>query len=209
MAAEGLDEQLGRWRRRQRRYLLQVALSGLTFGAMLWFFSGYQEVLKYSFSGEAPLVAMGEAPDSQPSDFVHNSYVSLKGITEHRGLTQKMVRGLAVSRQEYWYFRLLGSSGVFIEVAPDKEKYDMATAVEVQGRVVDPTQDPNYTRLMELYNELFFPRPGAEIRIIQVGVVPGQGQGPFVAVLVFLLALGIANILSLIRLIRLRLMRPG
>ena len=37
----------------------------------------------------------------------------------------------------------------------------------------------------------------------------GQGQGPFIGVLLFLLALGIANILALIRLIRLRFMRPG
>ena len=56
--------------------------------------------------------------------------------------------------------------------------------------------------------EMFFPKTRSDIRIVQVGVVPGEGGEPFWAVMVFLGLLISANILSLVRLIRARRSRP-
>lgn len=208
MFDEGLDEQLQRWQQRQRRYLTQIILSVLFFGVVVWFFWGYRQALNYSFSDRNEPVLMGDVVNRKPSDFIPNSYVELQGITEHRGLTQKMVRGLSVTRQELWYFRLLGSNGVFIEVPNDTSLYGLATAVNVRGRVIDPAQEPNYAALMNLYQDMFFPKQRTAIRIIQVGVIPGEGQLPFILVMLFLGILAGANIFSIVRLIRERRLGP-
>lgn len=209
MLEKGLDEQLELWKRRQRRYLIQVLVSVLFLFVVIWFFWGYRDVLEYSFSSQTEPLVIGNVINGQPSDLKPNSYVSLQGITEHRGLTQKMVRGLSVNREELWYFRLLGSNGVFIEVPADSSRYGLATLVNVRGRVVDPLESPKYKPLMALYRDLFFPEERRAVRIIQVGVVPGEGQLPFILVALFLCGLTVANIISIIRLVRERRMGPS
>ena len=208
MFDEGLDEQLQRWHQRKKRYLSQVVLSAVFFGVVVWFFWGYSDVFSYSFSGQLQPTMMGNVVNRKPVDFIPNTYVSLEGITEHRGLTQKMVRGLSVTREELWYFRLLGSNGVFIEVPADSSLYGLTTAVSVKGRVIDPAQENNYVALMNLYENMFFPKQRTAIRIIQVGVIPGEGQTAFILVMLFLGLLACANIYSIGRLIRERRMGP-
>lgn len=208
MFDEGLDEQLQKWQRRQRRYLSHILISAVFFATVVWFFWGYRHALEYSFSKQSKPVVMGNVVERKPSDFMPNSYVSLEGITEHRGLSQKMVRGLSVTRQEFWYFRLLGSNGVFIEVPSDSSLYGLATAVKVEGRVVDPFETPQYGPLMNLYQDMFFPKQRTAIRIIQVGVVPGEGQGAFILVMFFLALLAGGNVFSIVRLVRERRSGP-
>ena len=209
MQGQGLEDQLEEWRRRKKRHFNQLVITMIFAGVVGWFFWGYQELFGYAFFEDTPLVEMGNVAEHTPGDFVHNGYVRISGVTEHRGLTQKMVRGLGIAREDLWYFRLLGSGGVFVEVPTDKSQYGLATAIEVTGRVVDPTREPRYGPLLGLYQELFFPKQRSEIRIIQVGVVPGEAQGIFWGLSIFLLLLGVLNLVSLVRLIRVQFAKPG
>ncbi len=88
-------------------------------------------------------------------------------------MQQKIIRGLNFSQEEFWYFRLLGSRGVWIETEPDPEKYGLATQVNVTGRAVDPRRDRNYDELLATYQAKYFSEERPNMRIIQVGVATG------------------------------------
>ena len=207
-AEEGLEQQILNWQQRQRRYGFQVVLTALFFASVLWVGWDYRDSLEYSFSGKTQPLDVGDVVNRQPGALKHNSYVSIRGITEHRGLLQKRVRGLDVVREDLWYFRLLGSRGVFIEVVGDKDKYGTTTAVNVTGRVVDPNLDATYDSLFRVYGEKWFPKQRNGLRIIQVGIVPGQGQTGFLIVASFLVCLAFFNLMAIIRLVRERKRRP-
>lgn len=179
-----------------------VVVTLLFLGVMTWFMSGYLDAARYAFSPVTEPLQLGDVKDITPDQIPHNTYVRIHGITEHRGLRQQMVRGLAFVRDEYWYFRLLGSRGVFIEVLPDGDRYGPATEVTVAGRAVDPRRASVYADLLASYETLFVTENKAETRVILVGMRPGEHRWPFVAAFSVLCSLGLANIIALIRLFR-------
>lgn len=205
---EGLEEQLLAFRQRRNSYARQLVMALATLAAAVWFVSGYGELIRYTLATAAEPVELGDVAKITPDALPHNAYVSLSGITEHRGMTQKVVRGWDVTREEYWYFRLAGSRGVFIEVRPDPEQYGLATAVRVRGRVVDPRRESKYAPLLDLYHDKFFAEVRPDLRIIQVGVLPGEGKGTLFAGLGILAALAALNVWTIVRMVRLQRQRP-
>ncbi|MEC9464157.1 MAG: hypothetical protein VX834_00115 [Myxococcota bacterium] len=192
-----LEEKVASFHKKQRRHFRDLLTITLFFAAVVWFLAGYVDHARSEFQVEPVPVAMGSAIDIRASGLVHNTYVSLEGITEHRGMSQELMRGLSLERQEFWYFRLLGSGGIFIEVEPDAERYGIATQVAVTGRVVDPRRDGSYDRLLEVYGERFVANTGGEIRIVQVGATPGESRKGYFIVLGVLLALVAFNHFSI------------
>lgn len=183
----------------RRRNLRHAVISLLFIVASAWFIWGYRDFLSYVFSPEAPPLQLGNVSEFTPDSIAHNSYVELTGITEHRGLKQMLVRGLSFPPREFWYFRLMGSRGVFIEVPPDSNRYGYATELTVRGRAVDPQQSPIYDYLLGTYRELYFPQEREALRIIQVDVKPGEGRMPFVIMLAAMLGLVLLNGWLLVR----------
>jgi len=202
-AGGGLEEQLKAYRRKQVRYFRHIVTITLFFAAVIWFLSGPVDQARYEFQVEPVAASIGDVIHVGAKVLPHNAYISLEGITEHRGLSQAIMRDLSFSRQEYWYFRLLGSGGIFIEVPPDADVYGIATKVSVSGRVVDPTKDSTYERLLEVYHDRFLGE-AETVRIVQVGRVPGEARGGFFVALGVLLILVVFNLLSLRGLVRAR-----
>ncbi|MBT6175962.1 MAG: hypothetical protein HOI23_01860 [Deltaproteobacteria bacterium] len=195
-AGGGLEEQLKTYRRKQVRHFRHIVTITLFFAAVIWFLSGLVDQARYEFQVAPVPTAIGDVIEVGAKVLPHNAYISLEGITEHRGLSQAIMRDLSLNRQEYWYFRLLGSGGIFIEVPPDEDVYGIATKVAVSGRVVDPTKDSTYQRLLEVYHDRFLGEADT-VRIIQVGRVPGEAQTGFIVAIVVLVLLVIFNLFSL------------
>jgi hypothetical protein len=175
----GLDEQIAAFRALQKRRFRVLVLACVALAAAVWFLWGYRDEAVYAFATPEQPLELGDVTRVSPGDLAHNTFVSLHGITEHRGLTQKTVRGLGIARNEHWYFRLLGSRGVFIEVEPDPERWGFTTEVFVAGRVVDPSRVLAYRSLLDSYGALYHPQERPQRRLIQVGVVPGEGRAPY------------------------------
>lgn len=209
-AAVSLEGQLASYRARQRRYSRGVMLMTFTFAVCLWFMWGFRDEIRYAFSAPQPPREMGPVTTFTPGDLQANTYVKVSGITEpFRGLSQQRARGLSLGRQEYWFFRLAGSGGVFIETPADKDKYGYAMNVEVAGRVVDPAEDPEYAKLLEQYHQRYFAKRRTVSRIIQVGMAPGEGKGPYMVAFGILLVLVISNGFALLRMIQYRRLASG
>jgi hypothetical protein len=189
---------------RQRRELRVMVLVAACFGAMAWFAAGHRDGFVYAFAASQPPKPMGNVDTIAPEQLIHNDYVSIRGVTEHRGMQLKVVRGLGFSRQEYWYFRLLGSRGVFIEVEPDADKYGYITQVDVAGRVVDPARSDVYSRLVDEYVKKFHPREREHFRVVQVGLQPGEGKLPYFIGIAVLTLISLVNIVVLYRHLRRR-----
>ena len=204
LMGQGLQDQLNVYHTRQKRYFRQLLTIVVFFLVTGWFLWGLRDWVTYEFTTSSEPLVMGNVATLKPASLPHNGYVTIEGITEHRGMTQKLVRGLGLERTEYWYFRLLGSQGVFIEVVPDEERYGIATRVAVTGRVVDPVRDPTYQRLLAAYDDRFFPQGRTDIRIIQGGAVPGGNQTGFIVIFALLGLLVVSNLVSLVRLLRSR-----
>ena len=177
----GLGEQLEASRVNRRRAGRAALTASLLLAVSTWFLWGQRDLIAYSFASPRPPQKLGDVAELTPADLPHNAYVEIEGITEHRGMTQKLMRGVVPVRDEYWYFRLLGSRGVFIEVPPDPDRYGVATRVTVRGRAVDPTREHTYGSLLQKYFDIFF---GAQerpvLRIVQQGVAPGEGRLGFI-----------------------------
>ncbi len=201
---QSLEDKLASFHAKQRRYFRDMLTITLFFGVVVWFVVGLVDQIRYEFQVDPVPVKVGNVVETRASGLVHNTYVTLGGITEHRGMTQELMRGLSFERNEYWYFRLLGSGGIFIEVEPDKDRYGIATQVSVTGRVVDPRLDSTYDRLLEVYGERFVADTRGEIRIVQVGAVPGESRNGYLVVFALLMALLLFNLYSLRGLIRAR-----
>ncbi|MEL6759578.1 MAG: hypothetical protein AAFP04_04175 [Myxococcota bacterium] len=191
---------------RRMRAVRQLVLSASFFAVAVWFIAGYQDWIAYVFSDARPPIAVGEAVGAQRDQLVHNSFVQIEGVTLHRGLVQRIVRGVGFDRAEYHYFELSGSRGVFIEVRPDRG-IQFATQVNVTGRVIDPKRDRTYLPLLREYEKRYYQERRPEERIIQVGVEPGEGKATAYVALGFLLALGALNVWGVARVLRAR--RPS
>jgi hypothetical protein len=200
----GLDAQLAAFHRERRARTRIVILALGVLAASAWFLWGYRYWIAYAFRTAREPLELGDVSTLRPAEIPHNAFVSLRGITEHRGLTQKTVRGLSVNRAELWYFRLVGSRGVFIEVPPDAERFGPVMEVAVRGRVVDPDREAGYSTLLATYDSRYFPVERPARRVVQVGVEPGYNTWVYViAFLFFALLLG-GNAWVVLRLVRLR-----
>jgi hypothetical protein len=199
----GLDAQLELYRSRQKRSFTTFVLMLSALGAAVWFLYGFREEIRFAFSSAAP-TELGDVAGFDPASLEHNSFVRLAGITEHRGLTQQRMRGLSLTRQEFWYFRLAGGGGLFVEVPADKELYGTLRHIEVLGRVVDPRHDPTYRAVAQLYMERFHPQSLAGMRVVQHSVVPGSGRAGFAIAFAALLGLATSNSWVLVQLLRTR-----
>ena len=184
------EERLREYKRAGRRIALQLGLAAAAVVAVSWFIAGYRYWIAYAFSSQTEPLKLGDVTDMRPEEIPHNGYVQIFGITEHRGLSQKEVRGLGLNRQEYWYFRLLGSRGVFIGVeGGDADKYGIVQEVTVSGRAVDPAREHCCDKVLATYRERFNPREEGQLRFIMVDTKPGEGRFGFV--MLFLLLAGV------------------
>jgi hypothetical protein len=192
-----------------RKAGLSAITATLVMAACTWFLWGYRDSIAYSFSRARPPLQLGDVVELTPADIPHNAYVELEGITEHRGLTQKITRALWPVRDERWYFRLVGSRGVFIETAPDSEHYGFATRMTIRGRAVDPERSALYADLLNQYRERFSARASDFARIIEVDVEPGTGRLPYLVFAAFIGAVAALDCRSLLRYARHRRKHAG
>jgi hypothetical protein len=204
----GMERQLGIYHQRRKRYSRFLLLMTFTCASCVWFLWDYRADFRYHLATSAVAQAMGDVTALRPRDLVPNSYVSIEGITEHRGMVQKRVRGLGLARQERWYFRLLGSHGIFIEVEPDKERFDIVTQVKVAGRVVDFKKDPGFSRLLGHYHHKYQPERMRDMRMIEVGRIPGDNRFPYLFTLGLMGLLFLSNGLALVKWLKLRRVIP-
>ena len=171
----------------QPRQIVSLVLTTLFLLFAAWFAWQFRDYATYAFAPPQAPLRLGNVSEMTPEMVPHNAYVSVHGITEHRGMHANTVRGLTLHHDEYWYFRLMGSRGVFIEVAPDAQTYGPNTEVTVAGRAVDPEQDPLYAALLKTYEDTFATELRAHRRVIQVGYAPGLGRGRFMVAIGMLL----------------------
>lgn len=204
---EGLEAQLLAFEMQRRKYWRQLFVSIVFFAVVVWLLSGYRDAVAYAFSDPHPPARLGDVVDADHSDMKHNSYVEVEGVTMHRGLRQKIVRGLGISRDDLHYFELSGSRGVLIEVDPERG-IEFMNQVKVAGRVVDPKVDHSYDALLAEYKRRYFQDRRPEERIIQVGIEPGEGRGSAIGLLAFLAVLVALNLFTVVRIFRLRNARP-
>lgn len=183
---EDIEAEIELWRKERRRAGLSAVTATLVVSACTWFLWGYRDSIAYSFSSARPPVVLGDVVELTPADIPHNAYVQVSGITEHRGLTQKITRGLWPIRDERWYFRLVGSRGVFIETPPDPDHYGFASSVTLRGRAVDPEREPMYAEFLRQYRERFSARTQDVSRVIEVDVEPGSGRIPYLLFALFI-----------------------
>ncbi len=206
MTGLGLDDVISEHRqkhtRRHRRILRQIIFMVACVAAGIWFIWGQRDEIRYAFATNHPPVDIGDVAHVSPADLPHNAFVKLRGITEHRGMEQMLVRGIAW-RHRFQYFRLLGSRGIFVEVDPERDPIGTVTQIQVSGRVVDPNHDQRYAHLFAAYDNNFGSMERAQIRIVQVGVEPGiWGRNAYLLFFTMLSLLVIANIVSIVRKIR-------
>lgn len=177
------EQQLATFEVRRRRVGRRFVGAGtlcFLLGAATWLFSDW---VAYSlFTSDAPL-ELGDITEVGASQLEHNQLVAVRGITEHRGMTQKLVLGPSFEHVERWYFRLVGSRGVFVEVPTDPQRFGPAFELTVRARVVDIERSPAHARLLERYDEKFGTETAGPVRILQVGVEPGVYAGRAVTLL--------------------------
>jgi hypothetical protein len=206
---EALEAQAEAFRRGRRRAASSAVTASLLVAACTWFVWGQRDDMTWAFSGPRAPLRLGDVVDLTPADIPANAYVELSGITEHRGLTEKVVRGLWPVRDERWYFRLVGSRGVFLETAPDPKRFGMITSLTVRGRAVDPNRSGAYRAFLEQYQERFNARGQEVARIIQVDAAPGEGRLQYVVFLAFIALLAAFDAWSLWGYVRYRRASSG
>ncbi|MEZ4269892.1 MAG: hypothetical protein R3C68_00155 [Myxococcota bacterium] len=194
--------QEGHQRLVRRRSLRYVMLMTLTFAMSAWVLWGFRADMRYAFSTNVSPRDLGDVVEQRPADMPHDAYVRLQGITEHRGMTQELVRGMSLVRQEYWYFRLLGSRGVFIETPKDPQRFGIAQRVDVVGRLVDPAQIGGFSQLIAEYQRRFSSAPLTDYRILRVDYRPGEGRWPYIVIIGLLLLLFLSDLRLVVRIIR-------
>lgn len=186
-------------RRRRRIYARGILISFAFSAVAAWFLWGFHDDIAYVFSPAREPLRLGDVTEITPVDIPHNAYVEIHGITEHRGLKQEIIRGLGTP-QEFWYFRLVGSRGVFIEVPPDEDRYGPVTEMTVRGRAIDPAREDVYRKLLASYQEIFVSRGSDNARIIQVGVEPAQRRVRYAVTFALLGGVILAQVVALVRL---------
>ncbi len=207
--SEGLDAQLNHYRNRQKRYTRSLTLMIITLAVSIWAIWGYQETISYAFADNHGPREFGDAVNVLPDQIPHNSYVHLRGITEHRGTTQSRFGHASLKTQEYWYFRLVGSRGVFIETPNDPDLFGITRHIDVEGRVIDPALDDSYATLLNHYHSSYGAKRRSDLRVIQVGVIPGEGKPIFIAAFAFLAMLLLSNLVVLRKLLVVRRQLKG
>lgn len=155
-------------RRRFVRSLLSLA-AFLAWGSLAW---GYRHSLAYAFSWQNEPRRLGDVTTLTPEMIPHNTYVSVSGITGHRGVKQKGTMGLSFTRHELWFIELAGSQGVFIEAPSDPARFGAFTEVRVSGRAIDPRREACCDAALGLYAETCRPLDDAPLRVIQTDVRP-------------------------------------
>ncbi len=204
---EALEAQVEAADRARRAATAGAVTATLLVAVSTWFLWGFRDELAYAFSPSRPPLVLGDVVELTPADIPHNAYVEVSGITEHRGITEK--RGMRPFAREYWYFRLVGSRGVFLETPPDKDRYGPITSLTVSGRAVDPARSADYERFLKTYRERFNAEPQAVARVIQVGVKPGEGRLPFAAFIAFIGVLAAFDVWTLVAYARHRRQAAG
>lgn len=148
-------------------------------GCSVWFAWQYQDLARYSFTAAAQPLDLGDVTTLTPDLIAHNSYVCVTGISEHRGMTQKVSRVLGEGAKPYWYFRLMGSRGVFVEVPPDATRFGTTQRLRVCGRAVDPVQSPTFHKLIAAYETLFATEVRLPVRIIEAEMLPSEHRSRY------------------------------
>jgi len=187
--------------RRHRKFISLLFLALMVTVLQIWVAWVFQDNISYAFKSDLTPLELGDVVSLTPQDIPHNSFVKLEGITEHRGLAQTLTRNLSFVREEFWYFRLLGSRGVFIEVPPDQERFGYATYVKVQGRAIDPLKETKYRALIDMYQKQYGAKTRSDLRVIQVNYLPGAGKIPFVIMAALFIVAIVANTIILRRLL--------
>ena len=166
------------------RQLLSVLVTSCAALGICTVAAPHYDEAAYAFGSQQMPLWLGEAQTLSPARIIHNTYVQIDGITEHRALRQEVVRGLGLVREEQWLFGLLGSGGTFIAVKADKHKYAPTMQLRVQGRAVDPKYAAHYASLLRQYDQIFARQAmgtGRAARVIEVDVRPGEGRTPYCA----------------------------
>ena len=110
-----LEQRMLLFRRQRRKTFQSIFLMSLAMVVIAWFMWSLRAELSYVFSSaHKSALVQGNVVVSSPAKLIPNTYVEIEGITEHRGLSQKSMRSLSLRRENYWYFRLAGSQGVFV-----------------------------------------------------------------------------------------------
>lgn len=203
----GLDGLVRDYERRRRRSLTHMLTAAAFFAVALWYLAGYRDWIAYTFAEPRPPVKLGDIVGVDHARLPHNAFVEVEGVTLHRGLVQKLVRGIGLSREELHYFELSGSRGVFIEVPPERG-IEFTSFVRVSGRVVDPKRNRSYEPLLQEYQKRYYQERRPAERIIQVGVKPGEGKAPVLWASGLLAAIAALNLYTLVQVFRLRRVRP-
>jgi hypothetical protein len=166
-----------------------------------WFGRQYVDHARYCFSPSRPPLQLGDVTSLEPGDIPHNGYVCVAGISEHRGLSQTVSRALGQQAEVYWYFRLVGSRGVFVEVPADAEHYGITQRMQVCGRAIDPMQSALYQQLFSSYAQQFATEINPPVRLVQQGVVPGTGRNRYIVAMLLIGSAAVAQLASAARLL--------
>lgn len=169
-----------RWRRLFKLFFV---------GFCAWFAWQYHDAARYSFRAPYAPLQLGDVTSLTPDLVQHNTYVCVEGISEHRGMTQKVSRVLGEAATPYWFFRLVGSRGIFVEVRPDPERFSTMQRMQVCGRAVDPLRSPTYAQLIAAYEALFLTEVASPSRIVEADMVPGAYRNRYAGVMAVLVAL--------------------
>src|SRR5690242_3966366 len=86
---EGLEGELARHRALLRRYRLAALVAALCGVGGLLVSWAFRDEMAYAFRPHSEPQELGDVASFTPADIPHNAFVSLTGITEQRGLTQK------------------------------------------------------------------------------------------------------------------------
>ena len=200
----GIEEQLARLRAEGRAKSRQVMVMLALLATLGWYFYGMRDWFDWDFAThrEAPL----SVGNPMESGFVlppHNSFVTIEGLTDYRGVQQSRLRGLTGWTKEYKYLKLTGAN-IFLEVPAGDETVSGTQRVAVEGRVVDPSFGQDYRAILDYYSDQFGKAKIEKARIIQVGLKPGAGKSGWFMVGAFLLGLFSLNLYTLFALFRVR-----
>lgn len=191
----GLEAQLQAYRTKQRRYSRSLVLMVVTFMVASWAVWTERDQISYAFADNIGPREIGDVINALPDQMPHNTYVHLTGITEHRAVQRTRFARYSLKTQEYWYFRLVGSRGVFIETINDFERFGTMTKVDVRGRVIDPRRDSIYDVVLDHYHHEYKAERRPNLRVIQVDVLPGDGRTFYTIIFGFLSLLLLSNLL--------------
>ena len=182
--------------------VLRVSLAVLATIACLFWLWRERGWIAYALSAPSTPAALGDVTDMLPKDIPANRYVSIEGITEHRGLTQKVIFGLSLGRDELWLFRLVGSQGVYIVTPPDASRFAPGTLVQVSGRAIEPSTDSTASAFLAAYRQRYSPRLHGEERVVFVDVAPGPHRTRYIVALLLCVGVVLVNTVRLASMLR-------